>query len=123
MPLNNLLIILPRIMASSLFIYSGLRKILLSKESQSYFSNAFDVDGRLVFLIAIFELSASLAIILNYKPTKTFFLISLFTLTTGFIFHSNIEDPSQLHMLLKHIVISGLFLMMAMHLKGLKYAN
>ena len=101
-----------RLLMSSLFLLSGFGKLTNPAAAQGYM-HAFGVPGVLVWPAGVWELTASLLLILGLWIRPVAALLAGWCVLTAAIFHSSFSDQSQMINFLKNIVIAGAFLSMA----------
>lgn len=103
--LNSVLIVLARALAASIFIASGYSKIGGYAGVQGYMES-MGVPGALLPLVILLELGGGIALLIGFQTRLAAFGLAVFTLLTGFIFHSAPDQMQQI-MFMKNLSISG----------------
>lgn len=116
---RNVIPLISRILLSSLFLWSGVNKILHPAETQQYMASAGMVLTG-VFLVAaiLIEILGGLSVLLGYKARLGALALAIFTLIATFIFHTNLGDPIQQIMFFKNLSILGGLLMLVQYGPG-----
>ena len=86
--INNFLDLLARIFISSIFLFSGINKILNYKPTIQWMEG-FGVPGLLLTPAIIFEIILPILIIIGYQTKIASVLLVLFCLSTAYIFHND----------------------------------
>lgn len=109
---RNHLSLIARILLSSLFLKSGIDKILHPIGTQQYMA-AHGMPFTEVFLVAAIavELVAGLSLLLGYKVRWGAAILALFLIPATLIFHTNFADQIQSLMFMKNLSILGGLLM------------
>ena len=104
--------LIARILMSSLFIWSGMGKIMNPVGTQEYMS-AYGIKFTSIFLIAAIavELLGGFSVLLGIKPRWGATALALFLLPATFIFHTDFSDQIQQIMFMKNVVMLGGLLM------------
>jgi putative oxidoreductase len=122
--MNNLLLLVARILLSAVFIVSGLAKFADIPGTANYIAAVnLPMPTALAWVSAFFETLASLAILVGFQTRIASYLLALFCVALAVLFHTspvNIPDfPEQANamltldnqiMLLKNLAIAGGFL-------------
>lgn len=113
---RNQLPLLARILMSTIFIWSGITKIMNPAGTQEYMS-AYGMPLTLLFLLAAIavELLGGLSILLGIKPRWGAIALALFLLPATFIFHTDFSDQIQQIMFFKNLAMLGGLLMIIQH--------
>lgn len=101
--------VIGRIFIAAIFIISGIGKITGYAETQAYM-DSMSVPAGLLPLVIIFELAGGIAIVVGWQTRIVALLLAGFTLLSAALFHGDIENETQMIMLLKNIAIAGGFL-------------
>ncbi len=121
--IKNFLDFLGRIFISSIFIFSGINKIL-NFDSSTQWMEMYGVPGILLYPTILIEIIFSILIIVGYKTKFAAFLLFLFCLMTAFIFHSDFSNQIQLIAFLKNIGLAGGLLFLIVNgTKGWAFEN
>lgn len=104
--INNLALLVGRIMISAMFIKAGYDKIGGYAGVQKYM-DAFGVPGILLPLVLLTEIGCGLMLIVGFKTRIAAFLLAGFTLVSALIFHNKIGDMTQYLYFTKNIAITG----------------
>ena len=102
----NLLDLIARIFISSIFLFSGISKIL-NFENTIQWMESYGVNGILLYPAIILEILMPVLIIVGYHTKIAAFLLLLFSISTAFIFHNDFSNQIQLIAFLKNISLAG----------------
>ena len=104
--------LLARILMSSIFIWSGISKIINPVGTQEYMS-AYGMPLTSLFLIVAIavEISGGLSILFGIKPRWGAIALALFLVPATFIFHTDFSDRIQQIMFFKNLAMIGGLLM------------
>ena len=105
----NLLDFLGRIFISSVFLFSGVNKIL-NYESNAQWVEGFGIPGFLLIPAIIIEIILPILIIIGYQTRSSAGLLAIFSLLTAFIFHFDFSNQMQIISFLKNFGLAGGFL-------------
>jgi len=97
-----------RILIAALFLIAGLGKIGGYAGTQAYMQS-MGVPGALLPLVIALEVLGAVAIIVGYRTRLVAAALAVFSLVSGFIFHSGADQMQQI-LLMKNIAIAGGFL-------------
>jgi putative oxidoreductase len=103
---GSLIDLFGRIFISSLFIVSGVEKIINYESSLEYMFN-YNLPALLLIPSIIIEILFPILIIIGYKTRISALILALFTISLAFIFHFDFANQLQTMMFLKNIAISG----------------
>lgn len=106
--MKNILLFVSRLFLGSIFVYSGVIKIIDSQGELGYM-RMFNIPATGVLLIAAIslELIAGVFFIFGLRTRYVGIVLVLFLAITTYIFHSNFSDPSQQVHFLKNLAILG----------------
>ncbi len=104
--MTNLFDLLSRILISSVFLFSGINKIL-NYENTAGWMEGFNISGMLLIPAIIIEIFSSIFIIIGYKTRVAASLLALFSVTTAFIFHNDFSNQMQVIAFLKNLGLAG----------------
>ena len=107
--MTNILDLVARILISALFLLNGVFKIS-NYDGTVGWMEGFGIPGILIIPAIILEIVGPILIILGYKAKIAAGFLSLFCITTAFIFHNDFSDQMQLGSFLKNIALAGGFL-------------
>jgi len=110
--LEDVGILVARILMPVLFIYAGWGKITGYAGTRQYME-AMGVPGFMLPLVILLEFGGGLAILFGFLTRTTALFTVIFTIITSFIFHSNFAEGVNQLMFMKNITISGGFLLLA----------
>lgn len=110
--MQNLLLLVGRILLAAIFVWAGYGKIGAYEGTQAYMA-AQGVPGMMLPLVILLELGGGIAIVLGLFTRLTAFALALFCIASAFLFHSNLADQVQGIMFLKNLAIAGGFLTLA----------
>ena len=109
--MNNSILLLARILLSVMFIMSGLSKFGAIEGTAGYISSVGLPAGvALAWLAAIFETLAGIAILIGFQTRITAYLVALFCVFAGIMFHYDPADQMQMISFMKNVTIAGGFL-------------
>lgn len=100
-----------RLLLATIFFMSGLSKISAYQGTQGYME-AMGVPGALLPLVIITEVIGGLAVILGWQTKIAAIGLAGFSIISGFLFHADFADQSQMAMLMKNVAIAGGFLLL-----------
>ncbi|PMQ04616.1 Inner membrane protein YqjF [Dyella sp. AD56] len=115
--LKNVAELAGRVLIAGLFLLSGVGKITAYAATAGYMAS-MGVPGGMLPLVIATEVLGSLAIILGWQTRVVSFLMAGFTLLTGFLFHANFADQTQMIMFMKNLSIAGAFLLLTVNGAG-----
>ena len=110
----NLLDFLGRIFISSVFLFSGVNKIL-NYESNAQWVEGFGIPGFLLIPAIIIEIILPILIIIGYQTRSSAGLLAIFSLLTAFIFHFDFSNQMQIIAFLKNVGLAGGMLFLVVH--------
>jgi putative oxidoreductase len=102
----NFLDLLSRIFVSAIFLFSGINKILYFDDT-SQWMEGFGVSSIFLIPTIIIEIILPLLLMVGYQTKIASFLLSLFCLSTAFIFHNDFSNQTQIIGFLKNIGLAG----------------
>jgi len=105
----NILDLIGRIFISALFLISAFNKVFNLDGSMGWMES-FGVPSFLIFPAIALEIILPVLIIVGYQARIAAGILSIFCLTTAFLFHFDFSDQSQFISFLKNIGLSGGFL-------------
>ena len=110
--MTNLLDLIGRVFISSIFLFSGINKIL-HFDNTIQWMEGFGVPGFLLFPTIAIEMILPILIIIGYRTKFAAGILALFCLVTAFIFHLDFSNQMQVIALLKNLGLAGgLFFLM-----------
>ena len=107
--MTNLLDLVGRIFISFVFLLSGINKIG-NYEGTIGWMESLGMPGIFLIPTIIFEIGASILIIVGYKVKISAALLSLFCVATAIIFHNDFSNQMQFISFMKNIALAGGFL-------------
>ena len=110
----NFLDLVGRILISSIFLLSGYNKIFNYSGTVSWMEG-FGIPGFLLAPAIILEIILPILIIVGYKTQLAAALLAIFSISTGVIFHLDLNDQMQTIQLLKNLGLAGGFLFIAVN--------
>lgn len=100
--------LLARALLSSVFLYSGIGKLLGPEATMAYIAKAGMPWPALAYAAALcVEVGVAAAFLLGYKTRLCAFVLLAFTFVTALLFHADFGDKSQLISFLKNLAICG----------------
>ena len=105
----NILDLIGRILISALFLISAFNKVINLDGSMSGMES-FGIPGFLIYPAIALEFILPIFIIIGYKARLSASLLSIFCISTAFMFHFDFSDQAQFISFLKNIALAGGFL-------------
>jgi putative oxidoreductase len=97
-----------RVLLSSIFLFSGVRKILAFSGTEAYMAKfGMKMTGLFLVLAILFEIGGGLSVLLGYYPRLGALALLLFLIPTTAVFHRNFSDPAQIGQFAKNVAIMG----------------
>lgn len=111
---NSLQLLLARILLAFIFIMAGASKFGSMEGTAGYIASVgLPASTALAWAAAVFELVAGIAILAGFQTRAVSYLLALFCLFTGFVFHFDPADQMQFISFMKNLAIAGGFLALA----------
>lgn len=104
--IGNFIELLGRVLLASIFLLSGINKIMTFEMTQAYMES-MQVSGGLLWPVIILEIAGGLGLILGWWTRVAALGLAIFTLLAAFLFHGNFGDQMQMIMFMKNITITG----------------
>ncbi len=105
----NILDLIGRILISALFLISAFNKVINLDGSMGWMES-FGIPGFLIYPAIALEFILPIFIIIGYKARLSAGLLSIFCISTAFMFHFDFSDQAQFISFLKNIALAGGFL-------------
>lgn len=104
-----------RILLSSIFLFSGAKKVFGFAAAQGYMAKyGMKMTGMFLVLAILFEIGGGLSVLLGYFPRLGALALILFLVPTTVVFHREFADPAQAVQFSKNVAImGGLFAILA----------
>ena len=112
--MSNLLDLISRVFISSIFLFSGINKILHFDNTLQWVEG-FNVPGFLLFPAVFIEIILPILIIIGYKTKLAAGILALFCLVTAFVFHLDFSNQIQTIALLKNLGLAGGLILLMVH--------
>lgn len=97
-----------RALMATLFLVSGIGKVLAPAATKGYIASAGLPLPEIAYLGAVaVEVGLGLGLLLGYRTRLVAALMAAFTVVTAFGFHADFADGNQMNHFLKNIAISG----------------
>ena len=109
--MTNIIDLIGRILITALFLLNGIFKIS-NYEGTIGWMESFGIPGMFIVPAIILEIAGPVLIVIGYKTKFAAGLLSLFCITTAFIFHNDFTDQMQFTSFLKNIALAGGFLIL-----------
>ena len=109
--MTNIIDLIGRILITALFLLNGIFKIS-NYEGTIGWMESFGIPGMFIVPAIILEIAGPVLIVIGYKTKIAAGLLSLFCITTAFIFHNDFTDQMQFTSFLKNIALAGGFLIL-----------
>lgn len=111
---NNLLLLIARILLAVIFVLAGAMKFTDLSGTAAYIGSVgLPFPAILAPLAAVFEVAGGIAILAGFQTRYTAYLMALFCVVTGVLFHFDPADQIQFTMFLKNLAMAGGFLALA----------
>ena len=110
----NLIDFIGRLLISALFLLSAYNKIL-SIDGTMGWMEGYGIPGFLLYPTIAIEIILPLFIIIGYNAKLSAGLLTIFCVSTAFIFHYDFADQMQTIAFLKNFALAGGFLFIAVH--------
>lgn len=110
---NNLAILIARILMPILFIVAGYGKLGDAYAGTQQYMQAMGVPGFFLPLTILLELGGGLAILFGFLTRTTALFTAFFTLMTALIFHTNFAEGVNQLMFMKNLTIAGGYILLA----------
>ena len=107
--MSNLIDLIGRLLISALFLFSAFNKIL-SIDGTMGWMEGFGIPGFLLFPTIALEIILPIFIIIGYQTKISAGLLSIFCLSTAFIFHYDFTNQMETTAFLKNVGLAGGFL-------------
>jgi putative oxidoreductase len=109
--MNNVILLVARILLSVMFIMAGLQKFGDLGGTAGYISSVgLPAGSVLAVLTAIFEVVGGLAILVGFQTRLFSYLLAAFCVVASIFFHANFADMNQMLFFMKNVTIAGGFL-------------
>ena len=100
-----------RILASSLFVMSGVGKLMAMDPTIAYFTSVGLPMPEIAYFAAVaIELGGGLLLLLGFQTRLIALLLALFCIATAVIGHAHFSDRNQMINFMKNITMAGGFL-------------
>lgn len=110
---NSAIVLIGRILLAIIFIMAGLSKFGDAAGNAAYFGSVgLPMPGILVWLVAIFEVVAGIAILVGFMTRPAAYLLALFCIASAVVAHANFGDQIQMILFMKNLAIAGGFLVL-----------
>lgn len=101
-------LLISRILLSSVFLYSGMKKIFAFQAAQAYMEAfGMHMTGLFLVLAILVEIGGGLCLLLGYFPRLGALALILFLIPTTLVFHRNFSEPMQITQFSKNMAILG----------------
>jgi len=101
-------LLVSRILLSSIFLVSGVKKIFAFQATQAYMAGfGMQMTGVFLALAILFEVGGGLFLLVGYFPRLGALALILFLVPTTLVFHRNLSDPVQIIQFSKNVAILG----------------
>lgn len=117
--IENLALLVARILMPILFIYAGYGKMGSGYQGTLQYMTSMGVPGFLLPLTILLEFGGGLAILFGFLTRTVSLFIAGFTILTALIFHTDFAQGVNQLMFLKNFTIAGGFLALAVAGPGL----
>ncbi|MYM70894.1 DoxX family membrane protein [Duganella sp. FT109W] len=105
---NNTISIIGRVLLATIFVFSGIGKIMAPAATIGYIASSGLPFATLGFAIAVaVELGGGLALAFGFQTRIVAAILAAFSIVTALAFHNNLADQNQLINLLKNFAMAG----------------
>ncbi len=115
--MQNLLMLVGRVLLAAIFVWAGYGKIEAYAGTQAYMASQ-GVPGVLLPLVILLELGGGIAIIVGFFTRLTALALAGFCVASALLFHSNLAEQMQAILFMKNLAMAGGFLILAAHGPG-----
>jgi putative oxidoreductase len=105
--MNNITILIARILIAQIFLISGLSKLGGGYAATQAYMAMMGTPAVLLPLVIILEIGGGLALIIGFRTRWVALLLALFCIAAAIIFHHNLGDKIQLIMFMKNLAMAG----------------
>ena len=108
-------LLVSRILLSSIFLYSGAKKVFAFQKTMAFMSDSgMHMAGLFLVLAILFEVGGGLSVLLGYYPRLGALALLLFLIPTTLVFHRDFAAAGQSTQFMKNLAImGGLFAILA----------
>jgi putative oxidoreductase len=97
-----------RILLSSIFLISGVKKVFAFSATQGYMAQyGMKMTGLFLVLAILLEVGGGLSVLLGYFPRLGALALFLFLVPTTVVFHRDFANPAQVIQFEKNVAIMG----------------
>jgi len=101
-------LLVARVLLSSIFLFSGVKKIFGFSATQAYMTHhGMKMTGLFLVLAILFEVGGGLSVLLGYFPRLGALALLLFLVPTTVVFHRDFGNPAQVVQFSKNVAIMG----------------
>ena len=106
--MKNFVALAGRVLIASIFILSGIHKMMDPVGTQGYMTSVgIPMAGVMIWIAAGAELAGGASLLFGFKTRIGAAGLFLFLIPTTWIFHTNFSDPMQMINFLKNLAIMG----------------
>jgi putative oxidoreductase len=103
---NATLVLVARLLASSIFIVSGYGKLGAGYAGMQGYMASVGVSGALLPFVIALEIGGGLSLLLGFQTRLVAFLLAGFCIISGMIFHTGADQMQQI-MFMKNLAMAG----------------
>jgi putative oxidoreductase len=97
-----------RVLLSSIFLFSGVKKVFAFSATQGYMAQyGMKMTGLFLVLAILFEVGGGLSVLLGYFPRLGALALFLFLVPATAVFHRDFANPAQVIQFAKNVTIMG----------------
>lgn len=101
-------ILVARVLLSSVFLLSGMKKIFAFSATQAYMAKyGMHMTGLFLVLAILFEIGGGLSVLLGVFPRLGALALFLFLIPATVVFHRDFGNPAQVVQFFKNVAILG----------------
>ncbi|MDW6024070.1 DoxX family protein [Mesorhizobium sp. BAC0120] len=117
--MNNVVVLIGRILLSIIFILSGFQKLTAISATAGYFAS-YGLPGgaATAVVVGLVEFVGGLAILLGFQTRIAAWLLAVFSVASALVAHTNFADLMQLINFQKNLAMAGGFLVLATYGPG-----
>ena len=116
--MNNVVILVARILLASIFLLSGLSKAGAGYAGTQGYMDAMGVPGFLLPFVIVLEIAGGFALIAGFFTRWAALALAGFCVIAAAIFHHNLSDQIQMIMFMKNLAMAGGLLLLYVHGAG-----
>ena len=117
--MDKMIELVGRVLLGHIFLLAGLSKMGAGYAGTAGYMDSMGIPGALLPLVIILEIVGGLMVITGFKVKWAAYVLAVFTVLAGIIFHSNFADQMQMILFMKNMSITGGLLLLSTYGSGL----